>query len=241
MVEPTINLFKKWRLEGKPITALRMDNGGENIKLAKMCQAAVGDIGVVKVEFTARNTPQQNAPVEVGFATLGSRAKAIMNRAGIPDDLRYKVYLRALRTSTQLDGLITDCFNGKVMSRYEAFTGARPTFATNLRTWGEAGVVKIKTATSPKINNKGIVCMFTGYPDSHSSQCMEMWDHKTDGYHLTRDVVWLGRMYFGGAIGWGKEITEPTSNKVGEGNRQDAPNSEDKGSKNQRTMDSGQK
>jgi hypothetical protein len=65
-----------------------------------------------------------------------------------------------------------------------------------LHTWGEAGVVKIRGNTSPKMLNKGLTCMFVGYPAIHSSDCYQMRDASKDSYHATRDVTWLHWMYY---------------------------------------------
>lgn len=37
--------------------------------------------------------------------------------------------------------------------------------------------------------------MFVGYPKEHDSDTYEMWDPITGGIHVTRDVIWLKRMY----------------------------------------------
>jgi hypothetical protein len=77
MVEPTCVLFKEWKDAGRPVTHLRMDNGGENIKLIERCKSAQWQLGIKKFELTARDTPQQNAPVEVGFNTLATSRKCV--------------------------------------------------------------------------------------------------------------------------------------------------------------------
>ena len=35
-----------------------------------------------------------------------------------------------------------------------------PTFVKHMRTWGEDGVVDIKSITSPKLKEKGVTCLF---------------------------------------------------------------------------------
>jgi len=47
-----------------------------------------------------------------------------------------------------------------VLTRY---VGKIPSFAKHLHTWGEAGTVKFKTATTAKLADKGVQCMFIGY------------------------------------------------------------------------------
>ena len=42
----------------------------------------------MKVEYTAANTPQQNALVEVKFTSLAAKARAAMHAAEVPRDRR---------------------------------------------------------------------------------------------------------------------------------------------------------
>ena len=53
-----------------------------------------------------------------------------------------------------------------------------PRWATELRTREEAGVVKIKTKTTPKLSNKGITCMFIGYVVNHTYIVYRIWKPK---------------------------------------------------------------
>jgi hypothetical protein len=56
-----------------------------------------------------------------------------------------------------------------------------------MRIFGEAGVVKLKTSTTPKTVPKGATCMFVGYAPDHPKNCFVMYNPKTKGSHLTRD------------------------------------------------------
>lgn len=55
-------------------------------------------------EITARDTPQQNHLVELGFATLANRGQAMMNQANILLIVRYKVFKEAFKIAAHLDG-----------------------------------------------------------------------------------------------------------------------------------------
>jgi hypothetical protein len=57
--------------------------------------------------------------------------------------------------------------------------------------------VKIKTNSTPKLADRGITCMLVGYADNHTGDCYEMLNWKTSRILVTRDVLWLKRMYFG--------------------------------------------
>jgi hypothetical protein len=60
--------------------------------------------------------------------------------------------------------------NGIVKSRIEHFMGAKPNWAINLRKFDEAGTVKTRTKQQPKLADRGIICLFVGYPKKTSSQ-----------------------------------------------------------------------
>jgi hypothetical protein len=76
------------------------------------------------------------------------------------------------------------------------YNGNKPRWAAKLCTWGEAGVVKLKTLSTAKLEDRGRTCMFFGYADDHSAVCDRMWDPKSYSIHDTRDVVWLRCMFF---------------------------------------------
>jgi hypothetical protein len=59
----------------------------------------------MKVEYTARDTPQKNAPVEVGFATIGGRARAMMAAGKCAIEFKHFLFPEAIMAATLLDGL----------------------------------------------------------------------------------------------------------------------------------------
>jgi hypothetical protein len=195
MVEPTCEQFKKWAHANKALQVVRMDNAGENKLLQKRSESKDWQLGIT-FEYTARDTPQQNSLAEVGFATLTNRGRAMMHKANIPMEVRPKVWTEAFKTATLLDGLIPIEIDGKIATRYVHWCGKNPDFAKHLRTWGEAGTVKTKTAKTPKLMDSGVQCMFVGYALDHSGDCYRMWDPVTKRVHETRDVIWLKRLFY---------------------------------------------
>lgn len=128
----------------------------------------------IKFEFTARDTPQQNHKAEVGFATLVNKGRAIMFHANVPMKTRYKLFPEAFKTATLLDGLVVVTIVGMTQTRIEHWSGKKPSYAENLRTWGKAGTVKLKMIGTPKIADRGVQCMFVGYALEHAGDVYHM-------------------------------------------------------------------
>jgi hypothetical protein len=76
-----------------PVLIMRQDNAGENKTLEKRLQSADWKL-LVKMEYTAANTPQQNALVEVKFTCLAAKARAAINAAAVSRDRRSDFFLR---------------------------------------------------------------------------------------------------------------------------------------------------
>jgi hypothetical protein len=90
----------------------------------------------VTFEFTARDTPQQNHLAELGFAHLAKYGRALMARANVPLTIIYKVFTKAFKTATLLDGLTVIKIYNQEATRYEHWRGKNPEFPEYLCTWG---------------------------------------------------------------------------------------------------------
>ena len=150
MVEPTLEQFSKWKQAKKPVKYVRCDNAGENRTLQIRSDSKDWKMNI-NFEFTARNTPQQNSKVEVRIATIVAKGRAMMHRANVPIEARYKIFPKAFETATDLDNLVIKEINGVTQTRIEHFCGDLPRYANKLRTWGEAGTVTVKKKGMPKI------------------------------------------------------------------------------------------
>ena len=73
---------------------------------------------------------------------------------------------------------------------------ANPKWSKNLRTWGEAGVVR--EGKDGKTGDRGQSMMFVGYAHTHNreSDSVRMWNPKTNCVVTTRDVIWLKRKFY---------------------------------------------
>ena len=224
MIEPTCEKFFKWQEAGMPVKVIRCDNARENIKLEDRLGSADWKLNI-EFEYTARDTPQQNSHAEVGITTLLLRSKAMMIGANIAFEKRYKLFREAIATATQLDALIPMELDGVIKTRVEHWCGELPEYAHHLRTWGEAGVVKLKTKTTVKLQNNGTTCMFVGYAINHKPDVYRMWDPFSNRVHTSRDVIWLKKMFFVSNRKNGEATTHADeSMEAGEDSEVEAPN-----------------
>jgi hypothetical protein len=103
----------------------------------------------------------------------------------------------AIRTVCALDWLMSIPLDGILATRWNHFTkGTEPAFARHLRTWGEAGIIKLKDDSTGKLADRGTTCMLVGYSLDHGRDTYLMWDPTTYGFHESHDIIWLRRMYF---------------------------------------------
>ncbi len=122
-----------------------------------------------KFEYTARETPQHNGLVEVGFATWARLARAMFNDANFDSEMRLKWAKECLSLDNKNCNLAVIEFNNHQLTRYEAAGQEIPKWTKNLCSFGEAGVVKI--GKNGKLGDRRITCIFLNYADKHSSDC----------------------------------------------------------------------
>ena len=195
MIEPTCMQINKWKNAGIHVKYIRLDNAGENKKLAQRTESSAWKFNIT-YEFTGRDTPQRKHLAELGFAAIYNEGRAMMVHANFPKLIRYLVYNEVFKTATLLDGLVVIELNGQKKTRFEHFFGKNPRFINYLRTFWEAGTVKTRTKTTPKLNDRGTQCMFVGYAMDHEGDTYRMWNPETKMIMESRDVIWLNRMYF---------------------------------------------
>jgi hypothetical protein len=195
MVKEMMEQLIEWKNNGYNVKWIRCDNAGENLLLKDKC-ASVEYMLPITFEFTARDTPQQNWLVERGFPVIATKARAMMAEANVPTSLKYLLFREALMTATLLDGLVVQEVDGKAATRFVQFYGENPKWVKFLRTWGETGTVKVITKTSAKLVDRGAQCMFVGYALNHTGDTYRMYDPQSKRVHITRDVIWLKRMFF---------------------------------------------
>jgi hypothetical protein len=172
-----------------------MDNAGENKLLQQRAESKDWKLNI-QYEYTACDMPQQNHLAELTLAMMANKGRACMTAANVPETLRYLLYHTAFQYATDTGGLGVHTIGDVTSTRCTHFCGQNPNFAQHHRTWGVAGIVKIKTKTTPKLGDRGVQCMFVGYAKDHEGDCVQMWDPKTKRMHVTRDIIWLRRMFY---------------------------------------------
>jgi hypothetical protein len=148
----------------------------------------------VKVEYTAANTPQQNALVEVKFTSLAAKARAAMHAAEVPRDRRLDFFPELVMTMTKLDWLKLITINKVKKTRIEHYSLPLPNFTQYLHTWGEAGI--IKTGKDGKNGDRRVTGMFVGCTSNPEGDCYRIWNPNTKKGSKTCEVVFLNRMFF---------------------------------------------
>jgi hypothetical protein len=210
MVEPICEWLHQMKAAGIAFQIIRMDPAGENLALEKRVQSVDWQaLQPIKVELTSRETLQHNNLAELAFPYLGGKARSMMGAAFVPVEERGKVSIEAIKCATQLDGLRIVTINGVTATRDFHVYSVNPSWSRNLRTWGEAGVVK--EGKDGKTGNRGIAMMFIGYPNNRESDSICMWNRSTNRVVVTRDVIWLKRMFFtrpDDDILWGDDADE---------------------------------
>jgi hypothetical protein len=102
----------------------------------------------VNFEFYGPQTPQRNVKVERKSQTFFGRIKAMLNSAGVKDQLRSGVWAKCAMTVTFL--LNFTSIKDKKVCPYEFLLGCKPKLATSLRSFGEIGVVTAKANIQSK-------------------------------------------------------------------------------------------
>jgi hypothetical protein len=119
----------------------------------------------------------------------------MMGGANVPIECRKMIVIEALKTITLLDGLVVVELNAIQDTRDSHCFGGNPKWASELRTFGEAAVVKEKK--SDKTTDRGITVVFMGYSLDRTSDCYRFWNPDKNSIIETGDAIFLNQMYFG--------------------------------------------
>jgi len=116
-----------------------------------------------------------------------------MGAARVPEDIKSKVALEAIACTTKLDGLVMVDVKGKLALCDVHMFSANPLWSSRLKIWDKAGVVA--EGKDSKTGDQGATMMFVRYADRNSDS-VRMWDMRTSRVVVSRDIIWLKRMFF---------------------------------------------
>ena len=146
----------------------------------------------IKFEFTARDSPRQNGKVERMFATLWGRCLTNFRSAGIPKELRDKVWAEMANYCTHMQSVLCD---KKGQSSHFKFYGKEPKWINNLHQFGEVCVVHKGLDLVSKLQDKGFIGMMAGYSNKHGGDTFRIIRLSNLRVYTTRDVRWLKMSY----------------------------------------------
>jgi hypothetical protein len=127
--------------EGIKVKYVWLDNAGENKAFANIVNSKDWNLQLT-FEFTSIHTPQRNCLVEVDFATLWCRLRALFHPAFVPEEEKYKLVREGIHHLTFLDGLIVKELNNNKITEHRHRCQSNPKLNMPMRVWGEAGIVK---------------------------------------------------------------------------------------------------
>ncbi len=150
------------------------------------------EFSYIKFEFTSAGTPQQNGTVERAFPTLLGRAKAMLNNAGLTGKSRKLMWAECARTATMLENAMPNKLHED--PPYLKFYKKQYNWINYLRTFGEIAIIK-KLDNPSKLENKGVIGMFTGYCDDHAKGTYRFVNLKTGKLIISRNIKWIHKTW----------------------------------------------
>ncbi|CAM9889349.1 unnamed protein product, partial [Chrysoparadoxa australica] len=171
-----------------PVRFIRLDNAGEQTSplFRNMCSKHG-----VELEYTPRNTPQYNGVVERGFATVRRKAVALLETAGLSENLHKKLWAEAASTATLLTNISPTAANKDHQNPWKLYYGTKPRFMDHLQTFGHGAYV---TATShergPKWGQRAVKAIMVGYAEQHPGDTYRFYVLDTARIIVSRDVRW---------------------------------------------------
>ena len=206
-----ITLVTRLNDKGRPVKYIRLDDAGENKKLEALCRYSNKDhLRTITFEFTSRDSPQFNGKVESKIAVGTRRAKATLNGAKLPKELRSVLWGEAIKYHEDIENTLQSgqyekppfiAFGGYTEDELRRFKERMK----NRRSFGEIGYVKTSTKIKGKLEDRGTPMMYLGPSLNHATDSYRMLNLETKGVSNTRDVTWLNKVY-----GEWKGLSKPT-------------------------------
>ena len=148
--EKFLPIAKQLACNQTPIRNIRCNNAGEN----KGLERRLRDEGFnIKFEYTPPGSSQYNGVGERAFPTIYGKIRATFNSTGIEGDKKLKLWTECASTICKIDNMSIK--PNKTKSPYEELFKTTAPYADNLRSFGEARVVRdIKSISFLEFENK---------------------------------------------------------------------------------------
>jgi hypothetical protein len=131
--------------------------------------------------------------VERKFQTFYGRIRALLNNAGLNNEVRSGVSAECTRTVTFLSNIAAIKVQEKCL--FQLLYGSKPKLAPSLRIFGEMGVVTTKNGIQGKLKNRGTICVSMGYFVDHSNDVYSILNLELKKIENSRDIVWLNNRF----------------------------------------------
>jgi hypothetical protein len=125
-------LLTDLKIAGIEIKYIRCDDSGENKSFYDACRS---NGYLIKFEFSGPRTPQRNGKVERKFQTLYGRIRAMLNDAGLENDVRSGVWSECANTVTFLSNITSTKTQDKCP--HQLLFKVKPKLPSSLRIFGE--------------------------------------------------------------------------------------------------------
>ena len=129
------------KARGLKVKIIRLDPAGANTPVEKRAETAEWkDLQAIDSEIASRDT--HNNLEELSFPYIAGIARATRSAANIHTGTREKVAIEAIKCAAQLNRLVIVKVDGESKARDMHAYDKLPKWTRNMRTFGEAGIVK---------------------------------------------------------------------------------------------------
>ena len=185
---------RKMADRGTPIKYIRLDDAGENKRLAELCaESKEASLRQIDFEFTARDNPQHNGRVERWIAVGTAHIRATYNAAGLEQDQRQGLWGEVIMFLTDVQNVLQSRVDQQ--PAYRAFFKKDIPHADKLRQFGEIGYVKFGPAVKGKLKDRGVPMLYLGRAKNHSGDTYRLLNLQTNKVVLSRDATWINKTY----------------------------------------------
>ena len=165
---------------------IRCDNAGEH---QSALQEICSERGII-LEYTAPNTPQQNARAEKKIHIVWQRAMTMMVNANLTPDSQSEFWAEAVACSNFIEDLVIK--SGRMEPALAAWTSTPVTkWIKHLVQFGRIGIVNKRLKVSGKMTEKGFPAMMVGYAHNHGPGTYRLYNPKTKRIIMSKDVRWM--------------------------------------------------